>query len=136
MVLTIAAVMMASISFTVFHREPGLEGQARAVVTALRGLRAQARLNDETRQAIFDPESRRVVLPDQLLSIDAAEEIVVTGAGHQRSGERKIGISFYGDGSSSGGMISLSTGKERMDITINWISGKVATRTLTLDASG
>ena len=132
MVLAIAAVMVASISFTVFQREPTLKDQAGELVNALRGMRSLAMLRGQPQQVVFDLDALRADFPsDEVVQLDRAEEMVVTSAEHQFIENRRIGITFYADGSASGGTIRLRKGEQWQSIGINWISGK-----LTIEQAG
>ena len=127
MVLAIAAVMVASISFTVFQREPTLKDQVGELVNALRGMRSLAMLRGQPQQVVFDLDALRADFPsDEVVQLDRAEEMVVTSAEHQFIENRRIGITFYADGSASGGTIRLRKGEQWQSIGINWISGKVS----------
>jgi len=131
-VLAIAAVMVASISFTVFQREPTLKDQAGELVNALRGMRSLAMLRGQPQQVVFDLDALRADFPsDEVVQLDRAEEMVVTSAEHQFIENRRIGITFYADGSASGGTIRLRKGEHWQSIGINWISGK-----LTIEQTG
>ena len=126
-VLAIAAVMVASISFTVFQREPTLKDQAGELVNALRGMRSSAMLRGQPQQVVFAVDALRAELPsDKVVRLDRAEEMIVTSAEHQFIENKRIGITFYADGSSSGGTIRLRRGDQLQSIGINWISGKVS----------
>ncbi len=131
-VLAIAAVMVASISFTVFQREPTMKDQAGELVNALRGMRSLAMLRGQPQQVVFDLDALRADFPsDEVVQLDRVEEMVVTSAEHQFIENRRIGITFYADGSASGGTIRLRKGEQWQSIGINWISGK-----LTIEQTG
>ena len=105
----------------------GLEtrGAASAIAQSLRAARAQAIATDHDVSVVFDP-LRHVFAADaspvQTLTPDLAVTVLppaLSGPGADRI------IRFSADGSATGGEVLIGTGKRRVGITVEWLTGKV-----------
>jgi general secretion pathway protein H len=77
------------------------------------------RIDLANRSLVSSADGRARALP-------AGVSIDVIAAGSETVGERVSGIRFYPDGSASGGRVSVSTGRARLSVDVNWLTGKVS----------
>lgn len=121
--LTIAVMLVAAL--------PGLGGQplaldgaARALVRDLRAAQIAARESGAPQRLVFEARARRygrvggasVALPAGL----GME--VLTG---RAAGDTDQGITFFPDGSSTGGAVTLREGARQRRIEVRWLTGQV-----------
>jgi general secretion pathway protein H len=108
-------------------RLPGeVTAAARQLAAALRQARSDAMAqNREVTVAIdvaarrYRVDAREAVLPPQVtLTVDAAQT--------EQADATTGGISFFADGSSTGGRITLAHGRAEETITVHWLTGRVA----------
>jgi general secretion pathway protein H len=109
-------------------RSHGLETRAAAGALAqgLRAARAQAIATDHDVTMVIDP-GRHVFAADNnpVRQIDFATPMVVRPPAIMGPG--LIGkITFSPDGSSTGGDILLGVGHRRLDVSVEWLTGKVS----------
>lgn len=104
-----------------------LQAAARDIASALRYAHGQALMSRQ-------PVSVTVNLDDNSYSIDSRGKtyrldsqiaISVTVAEDEFTEGQAAGIRFFGDGSSTGGRITLEWGKQLRRIDVNWITGAV-----------
>jgi general secretion pathway protein H len=109
-------------------RSHGLETRAAAgaLAQALRAARAQAIATDSDVTVVIDPE-RHVFAADNspVRQIDPATQMVVK-AQAVRTASAAGKILFAADGSSTGGNILLGSGRRRLDVSVEWLTGKVS----------
>lgn len=127
-VLVVLALGLGLLSARGPPRSAALEirGAAGELAQALRLTRAQAIARNHSAGLTLDLARRswridagpeRVLPPAFALSIRAA--------GSETLGDRLGGIRFAPDGSSSGGWIEISDGHRRMQVGVDWLSGRV-----------
>lgn len=129
MVLVIAAVMMTLVPPLISSALPGaqLKSASRQVAAGLRFARNHALTARKEATLVLDLE-RRVFsvtgrkkpyrLPENLdLQLFAAES--------EQLDENRGGIRFFPNGGSTGGRITLSSGKRAFGIDVDWLTGKV-----------
>ncbi len=126
-VLAILGVSLGLILGRGSMKSHGLEttGAASAIAQSLRAARAQAIATDHDVAVVFDP-LRHVFAADaspvQNLAPDLALSVLppaIPGPGDARI------IRFSPDGSATGGQVLLGTGKRRIGISVEWLTGKV-----------
>lgn len=74
----------------------------------------------------FDPEDRRIGIPalDRWQTVPAGVDLTLTGAAIAPGGDTPA-LLFLGDGSSSGGVLTLNRGDLRLALRIAWLTGTV-----------
>ncbi|MGK9230387.1 prepilin-type N-terminal cleavage/methylation domain-containing protein [Inquilinus limosus] len=74
----------------------------------------------------FDPEDRRIGIPalDRWQAVPDGFELTLTGAAIEPGGDAPA-LLFLGDGSSSGGVLTLARGDHRLALRIAWLTGGV-----------
>lgn len=126
-VLVILAVVLGVVIGRRPMRSRGLEVRAAAgmLSQSLRAARAQAISTDQDVFVSIDP-ARHVFGTDGREShqIDPGIPIVISESEFANPGGVRI-IRFSGDGSSSGGIVHLGTGKAQLRVSVEWLTGKV-----------
>ncbi|HTS93553.1 MAG TPA: GspH/FimT family pseudopilin [Stellaceae bacterium] len=105
-----------------------LEASARAIVAGLRETRALAMTQGRAQVFALDlakglyrgaGEKGTQSLPP------GVQSALVTAAG-ERIGAAAAGIRFFPDGSSTGGRVTLARDGRRIEIAIDWLTGRIA----------
>jgi general secretion pathway protein H len=104
-----------------------LQAAARDLASALRYAHGQALM---TRKPVsvavsLQDNSYRISNRNKRYTLDERIEVSVTVAEEEFSQNQEAGIRFFGDGSSTGGRITLEWGKQLRRIDVNWITGAV-----------
>jgi general secretion pathway protein H len=74
----------------------------------------------------FDPEGRRIGIPalDRWQAVPDGFDLTLTGAAIGREGQAPV-LLFLGDGTSSGGILTLGRGDNRVALRISWLTGGI-----------
>jgi general secretion pathway protein H len=104
-----------------------LKGGARKVAAALRLARSEAlttraettvTIDLERRSFVVSGDTRVHALPRQAqLKLFTADQEVVS--------QTQGAIRFYGDGTSTGGRLTISEGERRFEVDVDWLTGRV-----------
>ncbi len=129
-ILVVLAIFGVAIGIVVGRaptRSRGLEARAAAgaIAQALRGARAQAIATDQDVAVAFDPAGHAFAvdrMPPRRLARDLA--IAVAAPALRGPGDVRL-IRFAPDGSATGGQVVLGTGKHRLGISVEWLTGRV-----------
>ncbi len=133
-VLALVALCMGAV--TLLFRQPSAGAQLKtaAVTTAsrLRDLRVAAMSTQTERLAVIDTNRRSVRFSDRrsTLQLPTSFSIRVTAAESEKKSPSAAGIRFYPNGSSSGGTIILRSKRQRYEVRVNWLTGRVSTSAL------
>ncbi|MDR6290870.1 general secretion pathway protein H [Inquilinus ginsengisoli] len=75
----------------------------------------------------FDPEARRIGIPalGRWQAVPDGFDLTLTGAAIGRDGDVPA-LLFLGDGSSSGGILTLGRGDRRLSLRIAWLTGTIS----------
>ncbi|MDD1621496.1 MAG: GspH/FimT family pseudopilin [Methylococcaceae bacterium] len=126
-VLLISVLGFAAISSNMSGNESTkIQAAARDIASALRYAHGQALMS---RQPVsiainLDDNSYRVSNRDKVFELPTEIDVSLTVAEEELEGGEGS-IRFFGDGSSTGGRITLEWGKQRRQIDVNWITGEV-----------
>jgi len=108
---------------------PGMElrAEARTIASALREARALAvGRNDET-TLIIDLSGPTLRLGDRPpIRLSPRLGISLLTASSESTGRGSGGISFFPDGTSTGGRVALVLGESRRDVVVDWLTGTVS----------
>jgi general secretion pathway protein H len=74
----------------------------------------------------LDNNSYQISNRDKNYDLDEKIDISVTVAEEEFTDGQEASIRFFGDGSSTGGRITLEWGKQLRRIDVNWITGAVS----------
>jgi general secretion pathway protein H len=109
-------------------RSRGLETRAAAgaLAQALRAARAQAIATDHDVTVAIDPERHAFAADNSPVSQIAADTAMVVRPPALMSPGGAGRILFSADGSSTGGDILLGSGRRRLDVSVEWLTGKVS----------
>ena len=127
-VLTIVSVLAGSISYLLIENQATLKTQAVDVVQSLRLARQRAIRDDRPYQVQIDLGSNTIEFAGEAIELSEDVTITVRTAENQLLDHDLVGMTFYPDASSSGGVIELETGEEVYKISVIWISGKILTQ--------
>jgi len=127
-VLTIVSVLAGSISYLLIENQVTLKSQAVDVVQKMRLARQRAIRDDRPYQVQIDLGSNTINFAGEAIELSGDVAITVRTAENQLIDDDLVGMTFYADASSSGGVIELETEAEIYKISVIWISGKILTR--------
>lgn len=104
-----------------------IQAAARDIASALRYAHGQALLSRQPVSVIvnLDDNSYSIGNRGKIYRLDREIAISVTVAEEEFTEGQQAGIRFFGDGSSTGGRITLEWGKQLRRIDVNWITGAV-----------
>jgi general secretion pathway protein H len=131
-VLAIIAIVATTISLRT-SRSFGV-AHFRAILTSTSAIMQQARsraIGDARSQVVvIDLDRRRIALPATGQAFDIPQEIdlLATVAESEHYPDGTVGIRFFGDGSSTGGVLAYAWRSQKYEIQVNWLTGHVALR--------
>ncbi len=128
--LAIAVLLLAVVMPFGLHRRDhdALSSSARDIAAALRLARSRAITANRTMAFIVDVENGFYRPPEASAAraVPAGSHIALYTAEQERLSGTTGAIRFYPDGSSTGGGIALSLGRDRYDILVDWLTGGVS----------
>ncbi len=134
-VLSIAAVMIAVVPPLISSALPGarLKATAREMAAGLRVARTRALTRRAETSLLFDLDRRRYGLAGQPLRhrIPEGIEVKLLTAESELQGGRRGGIRFFPEGGSTGGRVTLTSGRRALGVDVDWLTGRI--RILTLE---
>lgn len=104
-----------------------LRESAGEVATQLRETRRQAQAQQARARFLVDTGTGQFGIAGSAKWHELPEDVAVqltTGRSLQ-TGDTRGGIDFFPDGSSTGGRISLSSAGRRLDVDIEWLTGRI-----------
>ncbi len=129
-VLTLAAVLLATIppllSKGLSNAE--LRGAARQLAASLRFARSQAITKGEEAVLVLDVEQRRYRVQGMRREFHLPRELSVkiVTAESEVSGSDTGTIRFFPNGSSTGGRVTVANEKRKVDVDVDWLTGRIA----------
>lgn len=128
-VLVLAAGITALSTPIIAKALPGAELKfaARQLAAALRYARTYALSKDEEAVLTIDVETRTFEVTGRSQPYHISDDLVVTlvAADSEMLSDNKGGIRFYPEGGSTGGRISVQTEKKKLEVDVDWLTGKV-----------
>lgn len=128
--LAIAALVFALVIPSSLHRNAHvtLQRTARDLAEALRVTRSRAVLDNRSMRFMVDTDRAtwRIEGAKTLNSLPSGMRVVLVTAAEETEGKSLGAIRFYPDGSSTGGDLTLSLGKDQVDVAVDWLTGNVA----------
>jgi general secretion pathway protein H len=105
-----------------------LKAAARTIASGLRQAQTMAITTRRDASLTVDVESREYTLPGETAprTLPSGIDLKVFTAQSEAASERKAGIRFYPDGSSTGGRITLSVGERKYLVDVDWLTGRVS----------
>ncbi len=100
---------------------------ARDIVSALRYARGMALMTHKETTVTFDLNENNYTVAnrDKVFAIPETIKVTVVTAQSQLTEKNKGSIRFFGDGSSTGGRVSLKRRENVWKIDINWLTGQI-----------
>jgi general secretion pathway protein H len=103
-----------------------LDAAVEQVATDLRRARSRAVLTATPQRFVLDLAGRRFGLLDGTPAmLPDGIEVGFIGAREERLAERAAAIRFFPDGSSSGGRVRLADAARRVEVRVDWLTGRV-----------
>ena len=109
-------------------RSRGLEATSAAadVARMLRAARGQAIASDHSVLVLVDLARHAIAVDGGPVRVVPANlGLSVVAVADETLGARLAGIRFQPDGSASGGRITLADGKRRIEVGVDWLTGRV-----------
>jgi general secretion pathway protein H len=118
---------LVTISVPYLRTKPaGLEIAARQVATQLRQAQSAAIRTSRAADVVIDVAAGRVGR-ELLAETNPPVGLTLLTAVEQRHSRTSGSIRFFPDGSSTGGGVALTQGVRRVDILVDWLTGRVTT---------
>ncbi len=112
-----------------------MRAAANAVAQSLRVARTRAIMSNQRVMVVLDPRTATLRigmgawrgLPAGIaMSVVTTADLASAQAGAQGEGGGPAGIAFLPDGSSSGGRVELAANARRMQVGVDWLTGRVS----------
>lgn len=118
---------VAALSFSRSLSGARIEAASRDLVAALRYTRGQAIVKGQQKVLELDLESNTYQAPGKgTTELPKDMELRLTTAQQELTGDKKGGIRFFPDGSSTGGNIAVVLGQREWKINIGWLTGEIS----------
>lgn len=128
LVLTIASVIVTSISLISWQNKDNLKSLSQQISNQLRLAQHTAMRNEQPYQVEFNLEENKLFFINESLELPEDISMTVRTAANQVISDETVGMTFYPDASSSGGIIMIENDQQAYEISVIWISGKIMTR--------
>lgn len=104
-----------------------LKAAARTLASGLRQAQTMAITTRRDASLTLDMEAREYTLPGEAAprTLPTGIDLKLYTAQSEVTNERKGGIRFYPDGSSTGGRITVSAGERKYLVDVDWLTGRV-----------
>jgi general secretion pathway protein H len=121
--------LIVTLAVPLVRRSPAATTRAAAVRVAdlLRDARTHAVRAGAAREVALDLAARRLFSPDDVLQLPEQIELKFRDLRGGAAGQT-ASILFLPDGSASGGTVELLAGGLRIEIAVDWITGRVRSR--------
>ena len=105
-----------------------LKASARTLASGLRQAQTMAITTRRDAMLTLDVESREYMLPGEAAAraLPKGIDLKLYTAQSEVTSEKRGGIRFYPDGSSTGGRITLSAGERKYLVDVDWLTGRVS----------
>jgi len=105
-----------------------LKSAARALASGLRQAQTTAMATRHDASLVLDLDARQFTIGNETQPRKLPEgiELKLDTADSEVTGERRGGIRFYPDGSSTGGRITVSAGERKYLVDVDWLTGRVS----------
>ena len=105
-----------------------LKAAAYQVAAGLRRTRNVAVAQRQEATFTLDVDQRRFVVTGdpKAYSLPSKLDIVLYTAQSELVQGKSANIRFYPDGSSTGGRVTLAAGKQKLNVNVDWLTGKVS----------
>ena len=106
----------------------GLKSAAREVAAGLRYARGQAIAQRTEALLVLDVDARTFTLPPDthLHRLPERLELKLYTAQRDLVSDKVGAIRFFPDGGSTGGRVTLASGERKLEVDVDWLTGRVA----------
>lgn len=125
-VLTIVSILVSSISYVMLKKQETLKTLTTNIVHNLHIVQQKAIRDEKQYQIQIDLGNNELTFFDESVDLPADVSLTVRTAENQLLENNVVGMTFYPDASSSGGVITFETDSEIFEISVIWISGKIS----------
>lgn len=128
-VIVLLAIALTAVSMSVSKSLSSAKVRAvsRDLVASLRYTRGQAIVKGEQKTFDVDLEAMTYSAPGrEPQKFPDGIEVRVLTAAQEATSDRKLGIRFFPDGSSTGGNIGVHSGEREWRVNVEWLTGEVA----------
>lgn len=125
-VLAIAAGLVGA-RFSTHHDGGVLQAAAYELASRCRAARSGAIRRGSDRTIVIDMANRLVTTGEDVSPLRLSESISIfseTSAMERRS-QSVVGIRFFANGASTGGMVRLASGRQTYEVRVSWLTGRV-----------
>jgi general secretion pathway protein H len=104
-----------------------LKGGARKVAAAMRMARSDALTTRKETTVTIDLERREFLVSgdSRTHALPPRAEVKLFTADQEVISQTQGAIRFYGDGSSTGGRVTISEGERKFEVDVDWLTGRV-----------
>ncbi len=127
MVIITMAVSVVASNIGSGNQVTTLNSAAREIASALRFARGHALTHRKETRVVFNLQDNSYQISDKKKRYKLSSDIEITLdiAQSQITGDKQGGISFFSDGSSTGGRITLELTENKRQLNVNWLTGQV-----------
>lgn len=131
--VVMAVLVMAMVAVSALYRSPSpgtvLKTAAASLSSCLRDLRTAAIATGSERVASIDVDGRTLSFSDgrSPLQLDRSLVLSVTAADSEQRAPGVAAVRFFPNGSSSGATIQLKSERQKYEVRVNWLTGRVST---------
>jgi len=128
-VIVLLAIALTAVSLSVSKSisSAKIRAVSRDLVAALRYTRGQAIVKGEQKTLDVDLEAMSYTPTGKTAQkFPEGIKVHILTAAQEQTSERKFGIRFFPDGSSTGGNIGIISGEREWRVNVGWLTGEVA----------
>jgi general secretion pathway protein H len=128
-VIVLLAIALTAVSLSVSKSisSAKIRAVSRDLVAALRYTRGQAIVKGEQKTLDVDLEAMNYTATGKTpQKFPEGIKVHILTAAQEQTSERKFGIRFFPDGSSTGGNIGIISGEREWRVNVGWLTGEVA----------
>ena len=105
-----------------------LKAAARSLASGLRQAQTTAMATRHDASLVLDLDARQFTIPGdaQPRKLPSGIDLKLYTAESEVTSEKRGGIRFYPDGSSTGGRITVSAGERKFLVDVDWLTGRVS----------
>ena len=124
--LMAAAAVLAAMVFTGGMEGMRLRSESKEIAAQLRYTRARAIATGQAQRFRIDPRAHQwEAAGDRRGAIDASLAVRFTGAREAQARAGEGAILFFPDGGSTGGRVTLASGRAAWSVDVGWLAGEV-----------
>lgn len=126
MVIAVMAISVVAPRFSALIPGVEIKGETQKVAALLRLARSRAIANGEVISVVQIEEPQAVEITGSNKLYTWPPSITLELSTEKNKGEERAEIHFFPDGSSSGGLVSLSSEELGYNVSVDWLTGRVS----------